>query len=764
MWWLARSEPSKALAAGGAAAVLVAVCLTVAKRARWRQACALVACGLALGGVLSGIQGVREDARSRTLQDSGAREWQARVIADPREGAYGARVNVKLVGGPCPGVVASVRWPAGVQEPEVGQAIRFRAVLEPAIEDEVYGRDNLRAGVLASGSAWVAEIDGWPKGIAGRLSRWRAESKKALAGDVGPGVALLRGIALGDRSALRDSAVEGDFRILGLSHVLAVSGMHLGLVCALVLGVCRMLRAPRRLGLLVSVAVGVCFVIVTGVPTSAVRALLMVSVGALAEGLGVRRDGLASLSAAVLALVAVSPWGVFSLGLKLSVLAVGGLLLFGRLASSWACACADGVFRRTAELMSLTCVAQAVTAPVTTPAFGMFSVLAPVANAVVLPCLPVALCCGLTGLVVRGAIGEWAGRPFIVVAEGLLTALAWVVARLAALPGAAVMLGGSAGAIGAVTVVCAIVAWAWWPLPRSPSSGRRAALAVAAALALVAVGIPVGGGARIVVCDVGQADAILVQDSGRTMLVDAGADGTSLREALARSGVRHLDVIVLTHAHDDHTGGLVGLVGVAQVGWVGVPCTMAEDARWILEDSVARLTPRGRVGVRSLQAGDRFTLGRCTVDVLWPDPSAGESDNTNDTSVILAIRRGSFDAVLTGDAEGAVQEALAAADALNDVEVLKVPHHGSANGLTETGLAAWRPEVAIISVGDGNRFGHPHATVLDMLSQSGARTYRTDRAGDVTIEMEEHGFRVRTQRVCENGMRARPEVRAPPVE
>gem|GEM_PF-60924 len=756
LWW--NSREGIVLPAAIVITVIAAlwVVFVRVRHTRWGALWAIACCGLVLGVGISVLQGVSVAADSELLRDCGAREWLGRVVADPRDGAYGQRVEVRLLNGPCAGVYVSLRWPEG-SAPEIGQVVRFKAILDATIDDAEYGRDSVRSGVLGTGRAWTAATEGWPAGVTGALWRWRATAARSCAGDSGAGAALLRGIVLGDRRALRDSAVEEDFRVLGLSHVLAVSGMHLGLVCALVLGVCRIARLPRRLGLLGMVVAGAMFVIVTGMPTSAMRALAMVCVGALAESFGVRRDSIASLSAAVLALLIIAPWGVFSLGLQLSVLAVGGLLLFGSLAQAWSSACGVGPIEKPLGLMSLTCVAQGVTTPVTAPVFGMFSILAPVANAVVLPLLPVALCCGLVGLLVQGAGIAALGRMLVTVAEQILTALAWVVGALASLPGAAVMLGADGLTAGIIAVIISMVVWARWPLPRSMIRARAGCVLTCSALLVFAVGAPVGSTASMIVFDVGQADAILVRDSGRAMLVDAGADGTALRMALAREGVRRLDVIVLTHAHDDHTGGLAGLVGVAQVGWVGVPCLIEPDALEMLEGTVDRLTPRGRVDVRSLSAGQRFSLGHSEVEILWPSADGPTPDNTNDTSVVLVVHRGTFDAVLTGDAEGPVQEALAEAGMLRDVEVLKVPHHGSTNGLSEAGLSAWQPEVAIISVGTDNRFDHPHLETLELLSRFGVRVFRTDRDGDVIIEIGTEGYKVWTRQLCENG-------RGPPTD
>jgi len=717
------------------AAVVVAIALavTVAVRHRGsRAAVALCLAGLVAGCGASGMQGVQWHIRSQTVADCGARAWTGRVEADPMPGRFGSTVRVRIRGGPLDGARVRVNWPGGVSVPDLGRTVRFSAVLSPLPAAEVWSRRVARTGACATGSAWSAEVGGWGDGPTATLFRWRAAVLERMHEIPGAGGDLLEGIVLGDRRRLIDTPADEDFRVLGLTHLVAVSGSHLALACGAVAIVGGMLGVRRRPLLLATLLAGAAYAAVTGMAYSALRSLMMLGVAALGQLSGRRGDGLGSLSAGTVAVLVVEPWSVHDIGFQLSVLAVGSLLLFGGLATAWAEAGVCRALRPLAGPVSLTFVAQAVTVPIIASCFGMVSLLAPVANGYAGPLVSLALWTGLSGAVVVELV-PWLGGPLLRFTAAVLEATAWISALMAQTPGAAIAIGSSVLVV-VGPIVAAVTLWVWWPLPGSARRARMVVIAVTGLSVAMAFGPVQARGTTVTVLDVGQGDAVLVRDSGRTMLVDAGPDDVSLRRALARHGVRRVDALVLTHAHDDHTGGAGGLAQVAEIGWTGYPAIDADSFGWA-------------DGPRPLKAGDSWRLGGTTVTVLWPPGEIeGEPLGTNDTSVLLHIACGGFDAVLGGDAEEAALIGTAGGTGLPDVEVLKVPHHGSDNGLTREALAEMEPCDAIISVGAGNDFGHPCESTLEMLQRTGCRVWRTDELGDITVRISRRGYSIRSAR------------------
>lgn len=249
---------------------------------------------------------------------------------------------------------------------------------------------------------------------------------------------------------------------------------------------------------------------------------------------------------------------------------------------------------------------------------------------------------------------------------------------------------------------------------------------------------------RITVLDVGQGDCILVQaPGGRTMLVDAGgrhgqeAGGWDVgREivvpALMARRVRKIDVLVITHPHEDHIGGMAAVLDAIPVGMVFDPMLDSDSDTY---ENILRAIEEKKIVHHRATEGQRLNLGRgIYAEVLNPpDPRLDTDSDLNDNSVVLRLVYGEVSVVLAADIDrtGAMRMAKLGPEVASTI--LKVPHHGSADPAVAEFIEAVSPSLAVISVGGENTFGHPTDEMLRELEQVGAKIMRTDRDGAVTI-------------------------------
>lgn len=255
---------------------------------------------------------------------------------------------------------------------------------------------------------------------------------------------------------------------------------------------------------------------------------------------------------------------------------------------------------------------------------------------------------------------------------------------------------------------------------------------------------------RVVGCDVGQGDALLVQSGTNQILIDGGPSDRVI-DCLTRHMPfwdRNIEIVILTHPQSDH---LNGLIDVFEQYWVDTfvttPVANSTSGFRLLEENVKK----SGAEVVIAHEGMAINVGMIQLDILNPQRSEYDGfdevlgamtsdDNLNNFSVVVALRYGEFDALFPGDIEPQEIQSLIARDLFTDIEYLKVPHHGSRNGLTKELLDITNPEVSVISVGTKNRFGHPHKEVIQMLEADDTKYFRTDIEGDVLIETDGNNF------------------------
>jgi DNA internalization-related competence protein ComEC/Rec2 len=543
---------------------------------------------------------------------------------------------------------------------------------------------------------------------------------------------LVMGLTLGDTSRL-DPDVEEDFRATGLSHLTAVSGENVAMFLAPILAVTGLLRLGRRSRLLIGVSAVVFFVVLTRGEPSVLRAAVMAGLTMLGVFLGRPRSPPAIMGGAVLILLAFDPTLVYSIGFQLSVAATAGMaLLTGPLSARM------GFLPGPIGLAAAaTLGAQAGVTPVILYHFGAVPTVTLPANVLAFPAVSPGMLFGLAAGAI-GLVSEPVGHAVGLLAVAPLRYLETLADRLARSPFPSIT--SATGRLALLALGIAVVgAFGWW-IRRGARLSRRAV--VIALLVLpgfvwanaVRAGTP--DSLQATFFEVGWGDGAVVRSpGGATILIDGGADLDLVATKLAALGIRRIDVMVATHPHADHIAGLAAVLARYPTGLVVDPGCPAESPYYA---AFLRAVKGSGVPFRHPRPPERLRVGDVILSVLGPQHCfVGTDSDPNNDSVVLHVSAAGGSVLFTGDVEEPAQAELLAryAHAL-PAQVLKVPHHGGNTNLPAF-LAATRARVAVVSVGP-NRYGHPVPSVLATLRRDGMNVYRTDRAGDVTVEFD-HG-------------------------
>ncbi len=703
------------------------------------------------------------------------------IESDPvaRGGTQEFRVATELiaVGGESTRVDGAVllRAPLGPTY-DYGDRVRGAVTLRPTAraggsDFEVYLAEQ---GIVATGFLRDTEVVATGAGdpLRAAVSGARADLDGALARALDePLAGLAQGIVTGRRGSL-DPDLRSDLNDSNLSHLVVISGGNVTLLAALIVAGTAWILGRRRAVLLALVVIGA-YTLFVGAEAPVVRAAIMASVFLLAGALGRRTSAAPAIALAAALLVAVSPQVVDDLSFQLSFAATTALALIAAPAYERAAAAVGlttgGRSAGTAaastllETVIISAAAVAATLPLIALHFGRISLVALPANLLVVPTFPF-IFLGSLATAIAGAIAPGLGEFVGWIAAWL--PLSWFVEVAqwsASLPFASANIDGFR-LEHAAALYAALIGLAVWlrgtrrRRPTGPSRPRLPSLdtpfAWTALGVLIAVNVVVwtavtaddSDALQVHALDVGQGDAILViAPSGHTLLIDGGPDGRLLLRELSNAlppGRRTIDVVVATHPQADHVNGLFALFDRYRIGRLLVsPVNDRTDIGRRLSTAAAA----GGVSVQIATAETLLTLGTdVLVDVLPANSGRTSIADVNSGTVVLRIRHGEVAFLFTGDIEAAQELTLAQGEWDLSATVLKVAHHGSNTSTTDLLLRRVRPGLALISVGDGNGFGHPHTDVLERLSDT--LLLRTDEQGTITLFSDGTGVRYQTAR------------------
>ncbi len=719
-------------------ALILALILSAIAFITKRHKGTLLACaiGVSLGVALGFSTGVYVQTSASSAVARGYTDYKIVAMADASHTSYGQSCLVNAVAPD--GTVYKLRAYLDVDtDVRYGDTVQVRATIKAPSEQT-------RTNLLAQGIVGSIDVTGISFSRPEMASRPLVSIRNAAIDIIleGPGSyearSAVAALACGYRGALDQTNVYDAFKTSGLAHVIAVSGSHLSLIAGLAACALRTLPLGVRSVVTVNGALIMAYLVVSGMPISAVRAALMTICGLASVFAGRRGASANALGICIIALIVVDPSCAVSVSFALSASSTASIVLFAPLMRAWATALVPHLPASARDAATLTGAASIGSTPLSAAVFAQIPLVSLPANIVAGPLFSGACALGLLGSLISLVIPE-AAYIMLIPALPFAEALIFTARFFASLPFACIPASVSTELAVVVTVGIAALLWKVWPL-----FSRRALFALSGAcvgVALIVIGLlSLFAADEIVALDVGQGDAILVRSAGAAVLVDTGTNDTDVLAALARHGIVQLDAVIITHGDDDHCGSLNALGNAVEIKRV----LLAQNALSCTCDSCSNLRAVAQEVapvVEGLSVGDCLQVGRFSLAVIWPDSFVDEGGNADSLCLLVSYERksrGSDDgkdtwtALLVGDAEGEQLEALLASNRIDDIDVYKVGHHGSRAAIDAEIAEMLAPRIALISVGAYNRYGHPATETLEALEGVGCAIFRTDEAGDVT--------------------------------
>lgn len=517
----------------------------------------------------------------------------------------------------------------------------------------------------------------------------------------------------------------------GIAHILAISGLHISLIGAGLFYVLRRYIMPMQAAVAVSSALLILYGELTGFSVSTQRAVIMMVCSLWAGFLGRRYDLLSALSLSALLALLFQPVLLFQTGFLLSYGTVAGIYLFvGKFT--------EGIGRKEKLLSAVagTFGIQLVTLPILMHAYYEISLYSVLVNVIILPFLSILLSVSLAGggLALLSLTG---GRFLFGIVHYVLNGYQFICEVVNLLPFAQIITGcPSLWQIGIYYALLAVFCL----LPQKEQR-KKVIWLLPAAVLLLFFSPPEPYMLTITNLDVGQGDCACLSVGGKHILIDGGSSDVSdvgeyrISRYLKYQGIRRLDYIFMTHSDSDHVNGILQILEDAgqmgfEIGTIVLPDISNEDEAYV---QIEQCTKKAGVRLLKMEQGDTLTVQEAVFSCLHPKRNY-EWKKANDYSLVLQVKYRDFCGIFTGDLEQAGEEEIL--PQLQKVTYLKVGHHGSKTSGGEAFLDRLKPAVAVISSGEGNRYGHPAPETLERLHERGVRVYDTKETGAVTLKTD----------------------------
>lgn len=633
---------------------------------------------------------------------------------------------------------------------------------------EVKGAADVQVQGRAAGepSAWLSKLDRMREALNEKVGRLYPPEQQAW----------MSGILFGYRDEL-DPEQYRQFSEIGMAHILAISGLHVGLVVAMVFGVLLRMGWTREAAQLGCIAFIPCYIAITGAEPPVVRAGFMAMIGLELMRRKRWKDGLALISGVGWAMLLWHPYYLADVSYQLSFAVTAGLILgVPRLDTLWPQKWPPSI----KGLLSVTITAQAVSFPLTLYYFNHIAWASLPGNLILVPLIGMLLLpAGLASLLLSfvwhplgtwfAHIVSWMNRMLFSAVEllnrwdpygwnGISPPLWWIVLYYT----------------GLALLIVFLQRSRIRPSPPALIEGRvqqRRYLAGALVTSFLLISLAsyifaphrYDQAAVVSVIDIGQGDAILVRTpDDRHLLIDTGGtlsfgrEGQEWRDRrdpfevgedvvvplLRQRGIQQLDYLILTHADMDHIGGAEAVLKEIPVRRLLMNGTLKrqETAMAVYDMAVDKGIPIQVATAGSVLRIDAHT----TLSVYHPQTAEGVSElaEQNEASIVCVLQLYEHRFLFTGDISMTEELDILSQEIAVDVDVLKVAHHGSKHSTHAKWLAAWKPEFAVISAGRNNVYGHPHPTVLRRLVDHGAIIYQTPVHGEVQFRVTPEGLEI----------------------